>query len=147
MKVAIFFIIFIITDSTEAVRQFRKLNSIGADKSIIILYHNYASCPKCYTAPASMIYKLEESSAIKNYEVVVAINAKTDKQFKKYREIYGWKGKLISEDLQFRKQINIKNNILLIVIDKNNNITFAATDSDCSQKFSETFDKLVLALK
>jgi hypothetical protein len=94
-----------------------------------------------------MIYHLEENSKIKNYEVIVAIKARTEKQFKKYREIYGWKGKLITEDDRFRKQINIRNNILLVVIDKNNNVNFKATDSDCSNKFSETYNKLVLALK
>jgi hypothetical protein len=147
MKIVIFLIAFLLTDSTEVIRQFRILNGIDLDKSIIILYHDYASCPKCYTAPASMIYHLEENSKIKNYEVIVAIKARTEKQFKKYREIYGWKGKLITEDDRFRKQINIRNNILLVVIDKNNNVNFKATDSDCSNKFSETYNKLVLALK
>lgn len=140
----LFFLIFI---ESGVVENFRLQNNINLDKPIVIIFHNYASCPKCYDAPSSMIYSINDRKIAENFEVVVAIDAKKEKQFKKYREIYGWEGKLIYDDRAFRKKLKINYNTVLLVIDKNNEISFQASDKECTSEYSLTFKKLVSALK
>jgi hypothetical protein len=147
MKLLVVFLLLSFLDLNESIRQFRDENQIDSAKSIIILYHNYSACSKCYIAPASMLKMIEENSEICDYEVIIAINAKTVKQFNQYRKIYGWDGKLIYDDIRFRSKLEMNSNIVLVVINNNNKINFMATDIECTEQYSLTFQKLLSALK